>query len=584
MSWKEIVVVDFEFETPPGDPVVPICMVANELVSGREFRLFQDELQRAPKPPFATGKDVLIIAYSAQAELSCYLALGWEMPETIVDLFFEYRAHTNGLRPTAVDKKLRKLSDALDYFKLDGLLAVGKREMQEALGGGAWKEKYSKEEILDYCASDVVATIKLWEAMQPLITKTPQSTAQALWRGQYAVAVADIQHRGIPIDMGMRDQFLETWDIIKEDLIKETDADYGVFEGIHFRQKLYDDWIQRNSYDRWPTTPTGQYSRDKEALEEMAELYPEVNGLRELLVTLSSMHLHKITVGSDGRNRAHLFPFNTVTGRNSPSSAEFLFGAARWLRGLLKPPPGYGLAYVDWAQQEVAIAAALSGDGNLLQAYGSGDIYMAFAIQCGLAPPGATDKTHPHERDVCKTVILATQYGQGAVSLARRLKVSEREARDLLRKHRTTYSKFWSWSDDNLSKAMRDRSLCTVFGWPRHVVRGENPRSLQNYRMQANGSEMMRLAAWFAVKRGIEVVAPVHDAFAIIAPLEEIDHRTEQMQQIMVEASRKVLSGFEVGTEAKIVRYPDRYLDKRGEAMWGRVVKLSTAAKLRRAA
>ena len=47
-----------------------------------------------------------------------------------------------------------------------------------------------------------------------------------------------------------------------------------------------------------------------------------------------------------------------------------------------------------------------------------------------------------------------------------------------------------------------------------------------------------------------------------------------RMQDVMREASRIVLSGFELGTDAKIVRYPDRYMDERGATMWQRVMEL----------
>jgi hypothetical protein len=47
------------------------------------------------------------------------------------------------------------------------------------------------------------------------------------------------------------------------------------------------------------------------------------------------------------------------------------------------------------------------------------------------------------------------------------------------------------------------------------------------------------------------------------------------MQQAMTNASRIVLDGFELGTDVKIVRYPDRYMDdERGTVMWDRVMKL----------
>jgi hypothetical protein len=46
------------------------------------------------------------------------------------------------------------------------------------------------------------------------------------------------------------------------------------------------------------------------------------------------------------------------------------------------------------------------------------------------------------------------------------------------------------------------------------------------------------------------------------------------MQDAMREASRAVLNGFELVTDAEIVRYPDRYADPRGAVMWERVMKL----------
>jgi DNA polymerase I len=46
------------------------------------------------------------------------------------------------------------------------------------------------------------------------------------------------------------------------------------------------------------------------------------------------------------------------------------------------------------------------------------------------------------------------------------------------------------------------------------------------------------------------------------------------MQNAMREASRIVLDGFELGTDAGIVRHPDRYADPRGTVMWNRVMNL----------
>ena len=73
------------------------------------------------------------------------------------------------------------------------------------------------------------------------------------------------------------------------------------------------------------------------------------------------MRLTGLAIGPDGRNRCLISVFQSVPGRNQPSNSKFIFGPARWMRGLIKPPPGYAVAYVDWKSQEIAIAAALSG-------------------------------------------------------------------------------------------------------------------------------------------------------------------------------------------------------------------------------
>ncbi len=86
--------------------------------------------------------------------------------------------------------------------------------------------------------------------------------------------------------------------------------------------------------------------------------------------------------------------------------------------------------------------------------------------------------------------------------------------------------------------------------------------------MQANGAEMLRLACCLTTERGIAVCAPIHDAILIEAPVNELEARVEQAHELMAEASRVVLAGFELRSEAKLIQYPERYQDPRGARMW----------------
>jgi hypothetical protein len=162
-AFREVVVADFEFAITPGNRPQPVCVVARELKSGRRFRVWQDEF--GPEPPYATGPDVLFVAYYASAELGCYKALDWQMPSWILDLCIEFRNKTNGIRlPDGAS-----LLGALAYHGLDGIGATEKRELQVAIGSGTWADHFTKDEILDYCESDVDALERLLPAMLPRI-------------------------------------------------------------------------------------------------------------------------------------------------------------------------------------------------------------------------------------------------------------------------------------------------------------------------------------------------------------------------------------------------------------------------------
>jgi DNA polymerase-1 len=166
------------------------------------------------------------------------------------------------------------------------------------------------------------------------------------------------------------------------------------------------------------------------------------------------------------------------------------------------------------------------------------------------------------------------QYGMEAESLADRIGQPPIVARDLLRSHHEVFRAFWCWSDAAVDLAMLDGSIPTVFGWNVHVGENPNPRSLRNFPVQANGSEMLRIACCLATERGIEVCAPVHDAVLICAPLDRLEADIATTRAAMAEASRAVLGGFELRTDVSITEWPDRYMDPRGAVMWDRVTKL----------
>jgi DNA polymerase I len=573
---------EFEFGGVDGNILRPVCMVAKDLVTGQEWRLRRGEFGAAP--PFSTRPETLFVAYYASAEIGFFRALNWPTPARILDLFTEFRNLTNGLPVES-----NKLIHALEYFGLDTIGAHYKDSMIDLiLRGPPWTEE-EWQAILDYCAGDVYALERLLPAMLPYI-----DLPRALFRGRYMGNLAVVENFGVPVDVALLSLAREHWTDIQDDLIAEIDADYGVFDGRTFKEERFEAYLERHNIP-WPRLESGRLDLDdskRHVFRDMAKIYPSISPLRELRHALSTMRLFSdLTIGEDGRNRALLSAFGSRTGRNQPSNANFIFGNSTWIRGFIKPPPGHGIAYIDWSSQEVGIAAALSGDENMIADYAAGDPYVAFGIKTALLPEGVTkataEESHPGVREMIKQCVLGVLYAMGYKTLAFKIGKSTITARELIRAHQDRYPQFWRWADSAVACAMQGQPIGTVFGWNVRAGPDANWRSLLNFPMQANGAEMMRLACCMAIEAGIEVCAPVHDAFLICAPLDQLDARVAEMKFIMEEASRIVLDSFTIRADCpefdengkllevpQIVRYPNRYMIKRGVGMWTKAMKL----------
>jgi DNA polymerase I len=396
---------------------------------------------------------------------------------------------------------------------------------------------------------------------------------RALFRGRFMAAIAVVERNGIPIDVELRNRFHDRREQIQLDLIAKVDAEYDVYEGPSFRYRRFERWLITHGIP-WPRNANGALLLDADTFEDMAKIYPRLKHLQELRHWLSQLRLNRLAVGRDGRNRCLLSPFATTTSRNAPSSSRFIFGASASFRSLIKPPPDFGLAYIDWSSQEIGIAAALSNDSTMIKAYESGDVYLGFAKAAGAVPADATAKTHPQERELYKQCMLGVSYGMEERSLALRIGQHLLVARSLLRHHHEIFWRYWEWSDNRVHRAMFTGFTYTVFGWRYHVTINPNVRSIRNFPMQANGAEIMRLAVCLGVENGIKICCPIHDAILIEAPLDRLDDDIARMRGFMERASEIVLNGFKLRTDFTVVRYPDRYVDERGREFWDLLMSL----------
>ena len=198
--FAEIWAVDFEFITGPGERPDPVCMVARELRSGRVVRVWRESLREMQAPPFPIGENTLYVAYSASAELSCHLALGWPLPVYVLDAYVEFLGLINGL-PQRFAKGGTSQLGALAYFGLTSITADEKTHWRKRILAGP---PFSAEEavgILDYCKTDVDGLAACCRSLCRRLSPRPHWVDHALLRGRYVKAVARMEHTGVPIDV-----------------------------------------------------------------------------------------------------------------------------------------------------------------------------------------------------------------------------------------------------------------------------------------------------------------------------------------------------------------------------------------------
>jgi DNA polymerase-1 len=612
--FEEIWLHDFEFVSKPGEIPDVVCLVAHELRSGRTLRLWRDDMLSGTAP-YRTDRDVLFINFVANAECSSHLALGWPVPANVLDLSPAFRKITNGrLTPEG-----KGLLGAQRYYCLDTIGTKQKDAMHKRIMEGWPFTPEEKKRILEYCESDIDALRRLL----PKILEDPEfDLGVALYHGEFAAVSALMENCGVPIDTEIFSQFADkkTWQFVRDAMVPTVNAKYDVYVRLpngdwSFNLDRFAAYLKREGLlEGWPLTEKGKLSMQRKTFEDMSKGFPQLEDLRQLRYVRDKMRKVKLAVGHDGKNRTVLWPFKAKTSRTQPKAAEWIFSPAVWLRALIKPGPGMAVAYIDYSSMEFMIGAALSDRhcgpvNNMADMYNSGDPYLAFAKRVGAIPEDITTAmiknpqkhaTHnltleqleyyAEARAKYKVMMLATQYAMSSETLAGRLGISSLEAHEMLNLHRDLLSQYWHWSDDWVQYSLQSGVMQTAHGWTcRTGITEFNDRSMRNWPIQAAGADILRIACIMMVRHGIKVVAPVHDAVLIEAPIDRIEADVALTREIMRRASRIVLNvdatgTFEIRTDYTVVRYPDRYSDggERGAGIWDTVMDLLKTNKQQR--
>ncbi len=564
------------------------------------YESVKDYLQSLPP-------NTVIVAYAAEAEASAFISMGIDpLKFKWIDLQLEAKMLYNHNNLLVIGKHIQEgreifikpkigqygkvliakpptsLASVLLRFldiKID--IAV-KDKMRDIIltEDNALIEK-NKSDIMKYCQSDVALLPKLLEKILFWHRKCTPSyktslVTEMLLRGEYSVRTAMMVREGLPINMEWAKNLASNVPIALQECIKDINSQFETkpfkFDkktaGYVMDTKVLRQWISDQGFSNWPLTDGGvtgnkQLSLALEAWEEFFNYrheFPRHNlgaqmvrylKLKQSLNSFNMKNEEKSffnTIGSDGRSRPFFNHYGSQSSRTQPKSTGFLFLKGAWTRALAQPPEGYVIGAIDYGSQEFLIGAIQSKDKKMIEAYASGDVYLAYGKEIGVIPKDGTKKTHSKERDAQKPVILGWLYQSTGYSLSYELtnqtgrRWTPEEAQPLLDRLDHTYSRFYNFRQEIVNRYNIGGHLRLSDGW---VLFGNNPsfRSVSNFVTQGMGAVIMRRAVALAQNRGLTILQTLHDSLYILSNegsyLSDMDLLHECMKQAFIESFDK---------------------------------------------
>ena len=311
------------------------------------------------------------------------------------------------------------------------------------------------------------------------------------------------------------------------------------------------------------------YSTGAKELEKLKDLHPLIPKLMEYreAAKLLTTYIIPLPQLADGEGRVHTtFTQDvTATGRlssvnpnlqNIPTRTE----EGRKIRGGFVADEGKVIVSADYAQFELRLAAAMSGDKALMEDFNKGvDIHTKTAAEVyGISMSEVTK----NQRREAKVVNFGIIYGMSAKGLADATGMTLTEAQEFERQYFELRKPIREKLDAYLEQARTQGFVETYFGRRRptpdvksanFMVRTGAERAAQNMPIQGTEADLMKLAMIRLDERlpaGAEMIMQVHDSVMVECEEEQAKEVAEIMKEVMENVAPEL--GVKLSVDTKI--------------------------------
>jgi DNA polymerase I-like protein with 3'-5' exonuclease and polymerase domains len=264
------------------------------------------------------------------------------------------------------------------------------------------------------------------------------------------------------------------------------------------------------------------------------------------------------SVGPDGRIHCNYRQMGTETGRLSAASPNLQqVNRGKDFRSKFVAASGYVLVVADFSQIELRVAAELSGEEKMREAYRAGrDLHTeTAALMTGVALGDVTKEA----RTSAKVANFGLLYGAGPATLQKQavaqygLDMELDEARQIVEGFRAAYPTLYAWQQSEGTKTTK--AVNTAIGRRRMLVGFNDKYTTRiNTQVQGTAGDIAKIAIdklWRHVVQApageAKLIAMVHDEIVLEVREEQAEHWAGVLKESME------LAGSEVCTHVPIV-------------------------------
>jgi DNA polymerase-1 len=381
--------------------------------------------------------------------------------------------------------------------------------------------------------------------------------------------LARMEYAGIGLDTGylhkMGEELADKISDIEQTIYGYADQEFNISSPTQLSDVLF---VKLNL----PTNVTkkgkaGHYSTATDVLNKLRDLHPIIGCIEQYreYTKLKSTYVDALPKLIDDSGRVHTNFRMTIaaTGRLSSNEPNLQNIPVRTelgkkIRTGFVAKPGHVFVSADYSQFELRLAAALSGDEEMIRAFNEDqDIHqLTAAAVLNIKPEEVTKEM----RYAAKAVNFGIMYGQGPHGLAEQTGMSFAEARDFIAKYFMIRPKLKLYIESLREMALKKGYVETIMGRRRptpdvkssnFMVREGAYRQAINMPIQGSAADLTKLAMvrlQEKLPKGCDMLLQIHDSIMVECPEENVD----EVSALMVDEMEKVYPDLGVKIKADV--------------------------------